>query len=139
MGHSEMLLAVAGVKPEEVKALTKKLAKGDWSDFPNAERAAFGLAYKVTREPDKVTDADREALYAIFGRERSADLIWYISWCNYMTRFADAFQFPLERTTSSPRRRRRRRRRTNNPPRSGRSTRADDSSCRPVFQTGRPV
>jgi alkylhydroperoxidase family enzyme len=98
MGHSEMLLAVAGVKPEEVKALTKKLAKGDWSDFPNAERAAFSMAYKVTREPDKVTDADRESLYAIFGRERSADLVWYISWCNFMTRFADAFQLPLERT-----------------------------------------
>ena len=33
MGHSEMLLAVAGLKPEEVKALTKKLASGDWSSF----------------------------------------------------------------------------------------------------------
>jgi hypothetical protein len=25
------------------------------------------------------------------------DLIWYGSWCNYMTRVADAFQLPLER------------------------------------------
>ena len=97
MGHSEMLLAVAGVKPDEVKALTKKLAKGDWSDFPKAERAAFGLAYKVSREPEKVTDADRDALVAVFGRERTTDLVWYISWCNFMTRFADAFQLPLER------------------------------------------
>ena len=24
------------------------------------------------------------------------DLVWYISWCNYMTRVADAFQLPLE-------------------------------------------
>jgi hypothetical protein len=98
MGHSEMLLAVAGVKPEEVKNLTRKLADGDWSDFPPAERAAFSLAYKVTREPDKVTDSDRAAVTAVFGRERTADLVWYISWCNYMTRFADAFQLPLERT-----------------------------------------
>jgi len=98
MGHSEMLLAVAGVKPEEVKALTKKLAKGDWSDFPSAERAAFSLAYKVTREPDRVTDSDRAAVTAVFGRDRATDLVWYISWCNFMTRFADAFQLPLERT-----------------------------------------
>jgi hypothetical protein len=25
------------------------------------------------------------------------DLIWYSSWVNFMTRVADAFQFPLER------------------------------------------
>ena len=98
MGHSEMLLAVAGVKPEEVKALTRKLADGDWSDFPNAERAAFSVAYKVSRDPSSVTDADRAALHEVFGRERAADLVWYISWCNFMTRFADAFQLPLERT-----------------------------------------
>jgi alkylhydroperoxidase family enzyme len=97
MGHSEMLLAVAGVKPDEVKALTKKLADGDWSDFPPAERAAFGLAYKLSREPATVTDDDRASLVAVFGRDRTADLIWYISWCNFMTRFADAFQLPLER------------------------------------------
>ena len=46
-----MLLAVAGLKPEDVKTRTKKLATGDWSDFPPAERAAFGLAYKLSRDP----------------------------------------------------------------------------------------
>lgn len=97
MGHSEMLLAVAGLKPEEVKARTGKLATGDWSDFPPAERAAFGLAYKLSREPARVTDKDRAALVAVFGRNRAADLIWYSSWCNYMTRVADAFQLPLEK------------------------------------------
>jgi hypothetical protein len=97
MGHSEMLLAVAGLKPEEVKTLTRKLAAGDWSDFPAAQRTAFALAYKLSREPAAVTDADRAALVAVFGRERAADLIWYVSWCNYMTRVADAFQLPLER------------------------------------------
>jgi alkylhydroperoxidase family enzyme len=97
MGHSEMLLAVAGLKPEDVKARTKKLASGDWSDFPPAEQAAFGLAYKLSREPAKFTAADHAALVAIFGEHRTADLIWYTSWCNYMTRVADAFQLPLER------------------------------------------
>ena len=97
MGHSEMLLAVAGLKPEEVKSLTKKLASGDWSSFPKAQQAAFGLAYKLSKEPAKLTDKDRAALVEVFGRERAADLIYYTSWCNYMTRIADAFQLPLEK------------------------------------------
>jgi hypothetical protein len=97
MGHSEMLLAVAGLKPEEVKVLTKKLATGDWSSFPKAQQAAFGLAYKLSKQPAAITDADRTALVEMFGRERAADLIYYVSWCNYMTRIADAFQLPLEK------------------------------------------
>jgi alkylhydroperoxidase family enzyme len=97
MGHSEMLLAVAGLKPDEVKALTRKLASGDWSDFPKAQQAAFGLAYKLSREPAAVTEEDRAALVGVFGRERTVDLIYYVSWCNYMTRVADAFQLPLEK------------------------------------------
>jgi alkylhydroperoxidase family enzyme len=97
MGHAEMLLAVAGLKPEEVKGLTEKLAVGDWSDFPIAQRTAFALAYKLSKEPAAFTDKDRAALIEVFGRERAVDLIWYVSWCNYMTRVADAFQLPLER------------------------------------------
>ena len=97
MGHSEMLLAVAGLKPEEVKAVTKRLATGDWSGFPKAEQAAFGLAYKISKEPWAITDADRAALVEVFGRERTVDLIYYTAWCNYMTRIADAFQLPLEK------------------------------------------
>lgn len=98
MGHSEMLLAVAGLKPEEVKSLTKKLASGDWSSFPKAQQVAFGLAYKMSKEPAKITDADRAALVEVFGAERATDLIYYVAWCNYMTRIADAFQLPLEKT-----------------------------------------
>ena len=97
MGHSEMLLAVAGLKPEEVKSLTKKLATGDWSSFPKAQRSAFGLAYKMSKTPSLIYDSDREALIAVFGRERTVDLVYYIAWCNYMTRIADAFQLPLEK------------------------------------------
>lgn len=96
MGHSEMLLAVAGLKQEDVKVLTKKLASGDWSSFPKAQRTAFGLAYKMSKQPAAVTDADRAALVEVFGRDRAADLIYYVAWCNYMTRIADAFQLTLE-------------------------------------------
>jgi alkylhydroperoxidase family enzyme len=97
MGHSEMLLAVAGLKSGEVGERVRKLAAGDWSDFPAAERAAFGLAYTLSRNPAGFAAADRAALVAAFGETRAVDLIWYTAWCNYMTRVADAFQLPLER------------------------------------------
>ena len=48
MGHSEMGLAVAGLKDNEIKQRVARLATGDWSDFPPAERQAFQFAYKLT-------------------------------------------------------------------------------------------
>jgi alkylhydroperoxidase family enzyme len=96
MGHSEMLLAVAGLQPDEIKRRTEKLAAGDWSEFPPAERLAFSFAYKLTMYPADVSDEDVAELAAPFGNHRAVDLIWYIAWCNYMTRVADAFQLPLE-------------------------------------------
>jgi len=98
MGHSEMLLAVAGLKDDEIKKLARKLAAGDWSEFAPAERLAFQFAHKLSKEPAAVSDQDVQALAEAFGRHRAADLIWYGAWCNYMTRVADAFQFPLEPT-----------------------------------------
>jgi alkylhydroperoxidase family enzyme len=97
MGHSEMLLAVAGLKADEIKNRTQKLSAGDWSDFPPAEAQAFALAYRMTKEPTAVSDRDIADLAATFGNRRAIDLIWHGAWCNYMTRVADAFQFPLEK------------------------------------------
>ena len=97
MGHAEMLLAVAGLSEEEIQQRTGKLAAGDWSDFPRAERLAFEFGYKLAREPWAIREKDVQDLVDAFGPHRAADLIWYGSWCNYMTRVADAFQLPLER------------------------------------------
>lgn len=97
MGHSEMGLAVAGLKGEELKKLKQKLAEGDWSSFPPAERAAFPFAVKLSREPAGVTERDIQSLTNTFGRHRAVDVIFYVAWGNYMTRVADAFQLPLER------------------------------------------
>jgi alkylhydroperoxidase family enzyme len=98
MGHSEMLLAVAGLKEDEIKQRTAKLAGGDWSAFPPAERAAFEFAHHLTREPRSVTDADVGRLIERLGPQRAVDVIWHTAWCNYMTRVADALQLPLEPT-----------------------------------------
>jgi alkylhydroperoxidase family enzyme len=97
MGHSQMLLAVAGLKDGELKQLTQKLSSGDWSDIPPAERLAFQFADKLTRAPAGVSDKEIKSLVTTFGRNRAIDLIWYAGRCNYMTRVADAFQLPLER------------------------------------------
>src|SRR5947209_1655018 len=97
MGHCEMLLAVAGLEKDEITKRTKRLAAGDWAGFPAHERQAFAFAEKLTREPSAVSADDVKALVKTFGPERAADLIWYVAWCNYMTRVADAFQLPLEK------------------------------------------
>src|SRR5262249_52504930 len=80
----------------EIKERTGKLASGNWSAFSPAERLAFELAYKLSREPAAVSADDFAALSQTFGRHRAVDIVWYIAWGNYMTRVADAFQLPLE-------------------------------------------
>ena len=91
-----MLLAVAGLKADEIKQKTRKLATGDWSDFPLVEAQAFAFAYRLTKKPSSVSDREVQELVTTFGAHRAVDVIWYTAWCNYMTRVADAFQLPLE-------------------------------------------
>ena len=91
-----MLLAVAGLDELGLKDRVEKLAGGDWSSFRPDERAGLLFARKLTRTPWEVRQADVAALEAHLGREHALDAIWYICWCNYMTRVADAFQIPLE-------------------------------------------
>src|SRR5687768_13826003 len=98
MGHSEMLLAVAGLSERQVKERAKQLADGDWAEFPPAERTAFAFAHRISKEPATITAAEVRKLVAAFGPNRTVDLVWYGAWCNYMTRVADAFQLPLETT-----------------------------------------
>lgn len=92
-----MLLAVAGLSENDVANVTRRLNSGDWSSFAPADRVALRAAWQLTHAPASFTTADREALHAAFGPERATDVIWHVAWANYMTRFADAFQLPLER------------------------------------------
>jgi hypothetical protein len=97
MGHTEMLLAVAGLDNKAIAERTQKLADGDWSSFPVAQRVAYGYARKMTKEPWAVSDEDIAQLQKYFGADRAIDVIWWACRCHYMTRVADAFQLPLER------------------------------------------
>jgi hypothetical protein len=94
MGHTEMCLAVAGLRDEEVKETTARLA-GDWSSFSAAERAALMFTRKQAEDP-RVSDADVRELERHYGRDGAWQVIWWASRCHYMTKVADAFQFPLE-------------------------------------------
>ena len=91
-----MGLAVAGLDELGIKERVTKLASGDWSSFKPAERAGLFLARKLTRTPWEMRQKDIDTLEAHMGRENAMDAIWYVCWCNYMTRVADAFQIPLE-------------------------------------------
>jgi hypothetical protein len=95
MGHSEMLLAVAGMTPDEVADRVRRLA-GDGAGLSAEEKAAFAFARKQATRPWAVTDADVEELEAAVGSGRAWQIIWWASRCHYMTKVADAFQLPLE-------------------------------------------
>ena len=97
MGHSEMLLAVAGLDKNALDDRTRRLASGDWSSFPPGDRAAFAFARKLSLAPSSIADDDVQNLIDHFGPDRALDVIWWACRCHYMTRVADAFQIPLER------------------------------------------
>ncbi len=98
MGHSEFLLAVAGLDEAQIADRARRLASGDWSTFTPAEQTAFAFARKQAKDPASITDADFAELVKHYGRDRALDVIWWCCRCHYMTRVADAFQLPLERT-----------------------------------------
>jgi hypothetical protein len=95
MGHCEMLLAVAGMKAEEVDGATRRLAAGV-AGSPE-EQAAFDFTRKQAMDPASITDEDIRALERRMGRDKAWHVIWWAARCHYMTKVADAFQFPLEK------------------------------------------
>src|SRR5262245_19779327 len=97
MGHTEMLLAVAGLDQAAVSERTSQLASGDWSGFSPGDRADFAFAAKQATAPWSIGNDDIQELIAYFGVERTIDILWWAARCHYLTRVADAFQLPLER------------------------------------------
>ncbi len=96
MGHTEMVLAVAGLNDNTIADLHRRLAGGDLSTFRPAERAAFAFARKQARNPADLAEQDWQQLAAHFGAERALDVLWWTCRCHYMTHVANAFQLPLE-------------------------------------------
>jgi hypothetical protein len=57
MGHQESKLLSAGLKEDDIASLDS-----NWAHFTPAEQVAFAYARKFTHEPNKLGDADMEAL-----------------------------------------------------------------------------
>lgn len=98
MGHAEMLLAVAGLNELQVQQRVEQLASGDWSAFEPRERVVLFYAKALSQTPQHVPSDQVEAMIRHWGPDRTLDFTWHIAWCNFMTRVADAYQIPLERT-----------------------------------------
>lgn len=97
MGHTEMLLAVAGLSQKGIEERFERLAAGDWSSFSPAECAAFGFAQKLAKDPLSVSNRDIRLLVEQFGSDGAIDVIWWSCRCHFMTCVSDAFQLQLER------------------------------------------
>lgn len=97
MGHSEMLLEVAGLGSQAIAHRTKLLAETDWSAFPPAEQRAYAYARKLSQTPWELTEADYRTLEADYGKKEGMALFWWLCRGLYMTRISDGFQLPLER------------------------------------------
>jgi hypothetical protein len=97
MGHTEMLLAVAGMDQQQIAERSQRLASGNWASFTPAEQVAFAFARKQAVAPADITSQDIQQLVDHFGPARALDAIWWSSRCHFMTRVADGLQLPLER------------------------------------------
>jgi alkylhydroperoxidase family enzyme len=90
-GHQEVKLAGDGVKEETIAALD-----GDWSQFTDAERAAFAFTVKLTYEPNKLTDADIERLRKHYTDLQIIEIITAVGGFNAMNRWTGALAIPQE-------------------------------------------
>ena len=90
-GHQEVKLSGDGVKEETIAALD-----GDWSEFTEAERAAFAFTRKLTYEPHKLTDADLDMLRKHYKDLQILEIITAVGGFNAMNRWTGALAIPQE-------------------------------------------
>ena len=91
MGHQESKLAAAGLAEDRIAALD-----GDWSEFTEAERAAFGLARKLTRTPHEVKAEDVEGLRRFYDDSQILEILLVTGNFNAMNRWTGALKIPQE-------------------------------------------
>src|SRR5262249_4636381 len=80
-----------GVKGETLAALD-----GDWSEFTEAERAAFAFTRKLTFEPNRLTDADVDRLRRHYTDLQILEVITSVAGFNAMNRWTGALAIPQE-------------------------------------------
>jgi hypothetical protein len=80
------------LKEEEIAALD-----GDWSEFTHAQRAAFGLARKLSFEPHRISDADINDLHKHYNDLQILEMILSIAGNNAINRWKEGVGVPQEK------------------------------------------
>ncbi|HEV3164421.1 MAG TPA: hypothetical protein VGZ22_10380 [Isosphaeraceae bacterium] len=90
-GHQEVKLSGDGVKEDTIAALD-----GDWSEFTEAERAAFAFTRKLTYEPNRISDADIDRLRKHYTDLQILEIITSVGGFNAMNRWTGSLAIPQE-------------------------------------------
>lgn len=91
MGHQELKLKSAGLSDDQIAALD-----GDWSQYPDRERVAMELAYKMTVAPHALTDADVDALRPHYSNEQIYEIVQTVAGYNSTNRWTDSLGIPQD-------------------------------------------
>jgi alkylhydroperoxidase family enzyme len=91
LGHQEVKLRSAGLAESRIAALDS-----DWSRFTPAEQAAYALARKLTLRPDKLTDADIQAVLKHYEPLQVLEMISLVARYNATNRWTDSLGIPQE-------------------------------------------
>ena len=92
LGHQEVKLSMAGMTEDEIAALD-----GDWSRFPEAERAAMRFTRKLTLEPHRITASDLDELRPYYNDAELIELVYTVSFFNSVNRWTDSLGLPQDR------------------------------------------
>ena len=102
LGHQESSLSTGGMSDDLLAALD-----GDWSEFSDAQRAAFAFARKLSFEPYSLTDADVAPLKAHYDDKQVVEIVNAIGGFNATNRWTGPLRikqdvlFRFERPTSA--------------------------------------
>lgn len=89
LGHQEQKLAAAGMTDDQIAALDSQ-----WERFPPAEQAAFAYARKLTYEPNRLSDADIEALREHYNNLQILEMTMSIAGNNAINRWKEGAGIP---------------------------------------------
>ena len=89
LGHQESKLLAAGRDEDRIARLD-----GDWSEFTDAERAAFAFARKFTHQPYLLSEQDIDALKAHYSDMQILEMIVSMCWNNSINRWKEAVGVP---------------------------------------------
>jgi hypothetical protein len=89
MGHQESKLVNAGLKEDEIAALD-----GDWSEFTPAQRAAFGLARRLTIEPQNLSDSDVDEVRKYYNDLQILEMVVSVAGNNSINRWKEGVGVP---------------------------------------------